>query len=115
LILNEALEEVRRLSRQLNTGLDVLRDSAVDVADAEREYRKGKALAYVNRTDGIAAQRQALVDADTADLRYKRDLAEGIRRAALESVRARATQISMWQTLLNADKEEARFARTEPS
>lgn len=114
MILSEAVETVRRLSRQLDAGLDVLRGSAEDVADAERDYRKAKAVAWVSRPDGTAAERAAMVDSDTADLRYKRDLAEGMRRAALESVRARATQISMWQTLLNADKEEARFARTGP-
>jgi hypothetical protein len=110
----EAETEVRRLSRQLDTGLDVLRGSAEDVASAEREYRKGKALAWVHRTDGTAMERAALVDADTADLRYARDVAEGIRRAALESVRARSTQVSMWQTLLNAHRAEAEFTRTRP-
>jgi hypothetical protein len=59
-------------------------------------------------------ERAALVDADTADLRYARDVAEGIRRAALESVRARSQQISMYQTLVNAHKSEADFARTGP-
>lgn len=112
--LAEAVKDVRRLSRQLDTGLDTLRDSAEEVADAERDYRKAKALAWVNRTEGTAAERAALVDADTADLRYKRDLAEGIRRAALESVRARAQQISMYQSLLSAHREEASFARTGP-
>jgi hypothetical protein len=114
MILAEAVDEVRRLSRQLDAGLDVLRSSAEDVASAEAEYRKAKALAWVNRTDGTAAERAALVDADTADLRYKRDLAEGIRRAALESVRARGQQISMYQSLLSAHREEASFARTGP-
>ena len=113
--LPEAIDEVRRLSRQLDAGLDVLRGSAEDVAVAEAEYRKAKAVAWVERTDGTAAERAALVDADTADLRYTRDLAEGIRRAALESVRARAQQISMWQSLLRAHTEEASFARTGPA
>jgi hypothetical protein len=112
--LPEAVEEVRRLSRLLDAGLDVLRSSAEETASAEREYRKGKALAWVHRTDGTAAERVALVDADTADLRYTRDVAEGIRRAALESVRARSTQVSMWQTLLNAHRAEAEFTRTRP-
>lgn len=110
--ITEAESEVRRLSRQLDAGLDVLRSTAEELAEAEREYRKGKALAWVNRTDGTAREREAQVDADTADLRYQRDLAEGVRRAALESVRARATQISLWQTLVNAHRSEAEFART---
>lgn len=110
--LREAVKEANRLSRLLEAGLDVLRDTAQEVAEAEREYRKGKALAWVNRTDGTAAERAAQVDGDTADLRYKRDLAEGMRRAALESVRARSQQISMLQTLVNAHKSEGDFAQT---
>jgi hypothetical protein len=112
--LAEAIEEVRRLSRLLDAGLDVLRSTAEEVAEAERDYRKAKALAWVNRTDGTAAERAALVDSDTADHRYRRDVAEGMRRAALESVRARAQQISMWQSLLNAHRAEAEFVRTGP-
>lgn len=113
--LNEAAREVQRLSRLLDAGLDVLRDTAAEVAEAERDYRKAKSLAWVNRTEGTAREREALVDADTADLRFKRDLAEGMRRAALESVRARATQISAIQSLLNAHKSEADFVRSGPS
>lgn len=115
MILTEAITEVKRLSRQLDGGLEVLRTTAEEVAKAETEYRKAKALAWVKRTEGTAKQREAQVDADTADLRYKRDVAEGVRRAALESVRARATQISMWQSLLNAHRAEAEFTKTGPA
>lgn len=114
MILAEAVEEVRRLSRQLDAGLDVLRGSAEDVAQAEQTYRKAKSLKWVQASEGTAAQRAAWVDGETADLRYARDLAEGMRRAALESVRARATQISAVQSILNAYREEAAFARTAP-
>jgi hypothetical protein len=108
--LREAIKEAKRLSNLLEAGLDVLRSTAQELAEAEREYRKGKALAWVNRTQGTAAERAALVDSDTADLRYVRDLKEGMRRAALESVRARSQQISMLQTLVNAHKSEGDFA-----
>lgn len=110
--LQEASQELQRLNRLLDAGLDVLRSTAEETASAEREYRKARALAWVNNTEGTAAFREAQVDAQTADLRYARDVAEGMRRAALESVRARATQISMLQTLLNAHKSEANFVRT---
>lgn len=105
-------DEFRRLSGLLEQGLDVLRRSALDVAKAEKVYREAKAFSWVNHTAGPVAVRQAEVDGETAGLRYERDLAEGMRRAALESVRARATQISMLQTLANAHRAEAEFART---
>jgi hypothetical protein len=113
-ILAEAIEDVRSLSRQLHTALDWLRDSAPDSADKERQYRKAKALAWVHRTDGTATERAALVDADTADLRYARDLAEKLEMAAKEKIRSCRQEISLYQSLLAADREEAAFSRTGP-
>ena len=105
-------DELRRLMLLLDEGLKVLRESTIELAEAERDYRLAKGLSWVHHTDGIGAERQALVDGETADLRYDRDLAEGKRRAALESVRARQTQISACQTLAQAHRAEAEFART---
>lgn len=112
MILAEAASEARRLSQLLDAGLDVLRSSAGEVAETEREYRKARAQAWVTQTEGTAAQKEAQVDALTADLRYARDVAEGMRRAALESVRSRQQQISLLQSLMNAHKAEAEFDRT---
>lgn len=105
--------EVRRLSTLLDKGLDVLRESAERLAAAERDYRKARAEAWLT-VEGVVPQREAQVDALTADLRYERDLTEGTRRAALESVRSRSTQISAVQSLLSASRAEADFVRTGP-
>jgi hypothetical protein len=113
-ILAEAAQEVRRLSGLLDAGLEMLRTSAEDVASAEQAYRKARAKAWVENTVGTAGFREAQVDGETASLRYKRDVAEGMRRAALESVRARSTQISMIQTLLNAHRAEASISARGP-
>lgn len=112
--LAEFSDEMRRLSRLLDSGLEVLRETAESLAKTEAAYRKAKSLAWVNNPEGTAKEREAKVDADTADLRYERDVADGVRRAALESVRARATQISALQSLLNAHRSEADFAKTRP-
>ena len=114
MILSDAAEEVRRLSHLLNAGLEMLQTSAEDVASAEQAYRKARAKAWVEITEGTAGFREARVDGQTANLRYKRDVAEGMRRAALESVRARSTQISMIQTLLNAHRAEASISARGP-
>lgn len=114
MILDDAGREVNRLSKLLEKGLDQLRDSAQEVAEAERAYRKAKAVAWVEHTEGTAAFREAQVNAATSDLRYTRDLADGTRRAALEAVRSRQTQISAIQSLLNAHRAEADFAKTGP-
>lgn len=109
---SEFAAELRRLTGSLEAGLEELRVAPQRVAAAEAKYRKAKAKAWIDRTDGMAKEREALVDSDTAELRYERDVAEGLRRAALESVRSRQTQISAVQTLVNAWKAEADFTRT---
>lgn len=117
----EAAEEVERLSRLLANGIAELRKQSELLAEAESEYRKGKAIAWLScpkyRSDGDkvqAAEREAWVDGETADLRKARDLAEGLRQAALEAVRSRRTQLSALQSLMAANRAEAEFARTGP-
>jgi hypothetical protein len=112
--LPEATEQLLTLSRQLHGALDWLRDSAEDSADKERQYRKARALAWVNNTEGTAGFREAQVDSDTADLRYERDLAEKLEKAAVEKIRGVRQEIGAWQTLLAAHRAEAEFARTGP-
>lgn len=120
--VSEAFSEASRLSRLIDAGIDALRTQSEALAAAEQAYRKGKAQAWVTcprdeggSKDWTAARREAWVDAETADLRYKRDVADGVRQAALEAVRARRTQVSVLQSLLNADRAEAEFARTGPN
>lgn len=106
------LTELSRLSRLLDEGLKVLREQVDAYAAAEQDYRLARAKAWVELSEGTAGFREAQVDGVTAEKRFVRDVAEGLRRAALESVRARSTQISALQTLVNAFKEEAKFERT---
>lgn len=113
MILAEAEVEVRRLSGLLDNGLATVRETSAALAAAERDYRKARAESWLT-VEGTAAFREAQVDGLTADLRYARDLAEGTRRAALESVRSRQTQISAIQTLLSAHRAEAEIAGRGP-
>jgi hypothetical protein len=110
----ELADEMRRLSRLLDKGIDALRDQAQEVAQAEHDYRAAKSEAWVSAPDGTVPERQAWVDGRCAKLRYRRDLAEGLRQAALEAVRSRRTQVSALQTLCNASLEELKFSRTGP-
>lgn len=112
--LLEAQEQMLALSRQLHGALDWLRDTAADSAGKEREYRKARALAWVSNNEGTAGHREALVDSDTADLRYERDLSEKLERAAIEKIRGVRQELSAWQTLIAAHRAEAEFARTGP-
>lgn len=110
----EALTEANRLSRLIDAAIEGLKNTTVEFATAEREYRKSKAEAWLRAKpeDMLAKEKEAWVDAETSDLRYRRDLADGMRQAALEAVRSRRAQLSALQTFLNAEKAEAEFART---
>jgi hypothetical protein len=123
--LADMAQEMHRLSDLLDAGLATLRTVANELAATEAAYRKAKSEAWVNcpndppgvksgEREWTAARREAWVDAAVADKRQARDLAEYMRTAALEAVRSRRTQISCLQTLMNADKVEAEFARTGP-
>jgi hypothetical protein len=105
-----------RLSRLIDQGITALRDQARDLAEAERDYRAAKARAWVEVVgalpDATVAQREAWAQGVTKDQRFKRDLADGLRVAALEAVRSRRTQLSAWQSWLAAERAEAEFART---
>lgn len=113
-------DEFARLSGMLDEGLRALRQFANEYAATESAYRKAKASKWVEaptsekRSEWTTAEREAWVNAETADLRAARDIAEGMRQAALEAVRSRRAQISALQSLLAADRAEAEFVRTAP-
>jgi hypothetical protein len=122
---SEAFAEANRFSRLIDAAIEAMKNTTVEYAAAERDYRQAKAEAWVrcpNDEAGVkagerewtAARREAWVDADTALLRYRRDLAEGMRQAAVEANRSRRAQLSSVQTFVNAEKAEAEFARTGP-
>ena len=109
----EAFREAQRLSGLLEQSLETLRLSAVQVAEAERQYRLARARAWFE-TGGTAKQREDAVNAATAQERFARDVADAERMAALESVRSRRQQLSVLQSLMAADRAEADFSRTGP-
>lgn len=113
--LDDMADEMARLSRLLDQGLQALRDQAREVAETEQAYRRLKAEAWVTAPEGTVPEREAWVNGKTADARFARDLAEGMRTAALEAVRSRRTQVSALQSLMAAHRAEAEFSRVGPT
>src|SRR5688500_7758224 len=113
----EFADEVTRLSRQVDRCLSMVKKqvSAYPGAESGDGAAKANAWGTAPRDHGdakiTAGEREACVNGATAGERQKRDLADGMRQAALEAVRSRRGQISALQTLLNAHQEEAKFAR----
>lgn len=107
--------EMLRLSKNIDSGISHLVSAVRECAEAEAEYRKATAQAWVSVDSSLlAAQRQAGVEARTSEMRKARDIAEGMKRAAIESIRARQSQLSALQSLMSAHRAEAEFARTAP-
>lgn len=109
--LPELTAEARRLSDLLDNGLKVLRESAIQLAHAENAYRKGVAQAWLVAPEGISPARQAWVDAECADLRMARDLADAERSTAGQAVKARGVQLTLMMSLMAAHKAEVGLAR----
>jgi hypothetical protein len=114
--LAELAAEVRRLSNLLDRALRVLREAGVEHADAEHAYRlmRGRAWATTAGKGLVVPEREATVDASTADERRTRDVAAALEKSALEAVRARRQQLSALQSLMAGAREEAAFGRTGP-
>lgn len=113
-LLADLTAEASRLSANLDKGLAALRQSAQDYAEAEQNYREVRARAYL-RAAGTVPEREAYADLHSLDERRLRDLADGMRSAALEAVRSRRQQLSALQSILAANRAEAEYVRTGPS
>ena len=111
--MSERLEigqEARRLRDLLGNGLTAFREQSVAQAAAERDYRKAKAEAWARRAgEGLAAERAANVDADTADLRYVRDLADALARSARLAVQVRLSELDFLRSEFAALREDMRL------
>lgn len=110
----ELADEALRLSRLLDGATNALREQASELAEAEHDYRKLKAKAWLEAPEGTVPEREAWVAGHTAEARRRRDLADHMRRAALEASRNRRQQISALQSVANAHRAEAEFAATGP-
>lgn len=98
---------------RLRSSLADLETRTVDYAQAEKRYRMAKATAYL-ATSGTVAEREAHAEQAINELRYQRDMAEGLKVSALEAVRGNRGVLSAVQTLANLYREEASFDRTAP-
>jgi len=82
-------------------------------AEAERDYRKGRARAILT-AEGSVAVKEAIADEQCNELMFEAHLAEATMKATKEAVRAKQAAISGLQTIASSYKSEADFARTGP-
>jgi hypothetical protein len=85
-----------------------------EYARAERSYRLSRATALLAAHGGTVSEREAHADQATADVRYERDLADGLRTSALEAVRSHRGVLSALQSLAALERSEAELAKWGP-
>jgi len=108
---HDITREARRLRDLLGNGLTAFREQSVTVAEAERDYRKAKAEAWARRAGtGSVQERAAMVDADTADLRYARDVADALAKSARLAVQVRLSELDFLRSEFAALREDMRLA-----
>lgn len=103
-LLFEAAEDLRAALRELD---DRSRDAAVN----DQVWRRSRARAYV-QTNGTVAERDAEVEIQTSDERYRAKLSEDLKMSALEAVRSKRAILTASQTSANLSRDEMAFARS---
>lgn len=95
-------QAIRRVSERLDKAPQAIFDNAKAYAEAERTYRMGLAKEIIRlRAEGMQATLiNDVARGNVADLKYKRDLAEGLYRSSLESSKALQAELSGLQSVL---------------
>ena len=70
----QIVEELQRISKEMEKGAAALYDAEVKLADAEATYDKSVSLSFLN-SQGTVADRQAVAKLQAVDEKLKADLA----------------------------------------
>ena len=109
----QLVEEMLRRSLQLDEAIVELQERSYEWAVKYHRYKHAYAAAYLE-TEGRVDERKARTILKTNKARQDAYMAEGVKVAALESVRSRRVQLSAAQSVAGAFKAEAELARTGP-
>jgi len=107
----EIVEEMQRLNRLVDEQRREMEHWAVEYAEAENEYRKAKANAYLSNT-GTVPEREAHVDKVCERERKRAHIAEGMRKQSIEAHRGLLVQLQVLQTVSNLVRSEMDLTRT---
>ena len=105
--LDDAREAAREMSSQRRATEEMLKKQNLIAADAEANYRRAFADAFV-RAEGTAAEREAIARAVSSGAARDRDIQERLfkvfqeRLRGLEGERAMLRQLMEWSSRLNS-------------
>lgn len=89
------IQELQRLTAEMEKGSNALYDAECRMADAENAYDKAVSLAFLNN-QGTVADRQAVAKLQSADEKLKADLA----RAEFNRVKTKMKTLSDQATMM---------------
>lgn len=106
----ELVDEMIRLSRELDSAHDRLVSKSEEWAQLENDYRLAKATAFLAATGRTVEEKKAHADQATSQQRVKAHAAEGLKVAALEKVRSLRAQLSALQSVSSSVRSEIEMA-----
>ncbi len=89
------IQELQRLTAEMDRGSNALYDAECKMADAEAAYDKAVSLAFINN-QGTVADRQAVAKLQSVDEKLKADLA----RAEFNRVKTKMKTLSDQATMM---------------
>ena len=94
-------EQLYKTSLRLDKAPAEINKQAKAYAEAEREYRQALSIEIMKlKADGMAVSILGdVARGNVSDLKYKRDLAQGLFKGAIESKRALEAELSALQSL----------------
>ena len=88
------VEELQRLTREMDRGANALYDAECKLADAESAYDRAVSLAFLNNS-GTVADRQAVAKLQAVEEKLKADLARAEYNRVKTKMRALSDQATM--------------------
>lgn len=107
---DKTAERIEQIGNELLAANEELREAGRQWANKENEYRRAKAVAYLN-AEGTIDARKAKVDQVCDEHRLAAHIAEAEREACLEKVRSLRAYLSSLQTLANVTITEMNMAQ----
>ena len=99
--LIDIANEIRRVSERLDKAPKAIFEASKDYAEAERVYRKALSIEIMQlKAEGLPVTViNDVARGKVSDLKYERDLKEGLYRSSLESCKALQAELSGLQSV----------------
>lgn len=106
----EQSKQIEKFVSELLQANDDLKTAGKAWAVKENDYRRAKAVAFLNQSEGTIPEKNARIDKVCEAERLAAHIAEAEREACLERVRSLRAALSAYQTLARSNEVEAQLS-----